>query len=256
MKQYEGIEDTWGCFRVYDVTSANEIYFEVDWYRATGFGGVAKLKDGIATFDIQYGETKLKGYFTISDDAVALNLEESTLMVGSGVYKYNYNTGVYRDSTLAGYGTLDHNLFISYLEKNNKSSDITWEFLGSPGEIFFVTGAEYPGSFDLYKVTAANGAETYYACLPYDYQAEYGVYQIGLNGTLQFVWKPLRRVLFRHAKILLLVGLLANLRDQLLLVFSRLLGRYFADFLVNLSVRFRHLCLPPVQKSTHRSALP
>lgn len=190
MKQYEGIEDTWGCFRVYDITSESEVYFEVDWYRATGFGGVAKLNDGIATFDIQYGETKLKGYFTISDDAVALNLEESTLMVGSGVYKYNYNTGVYRDSTLAGYGTLDHNLFISYLEKNNKSSDITWEFLGSPGEIFFVTGAEYPGFFDLYKVTAANGAETYYACSPYDYQAEYGVYQIGLNGTLQFVWIP------------------------------------------------------------------
>lgn len=189
MKQFEGVEDTWGCFRIYDITSNNEVFFEVDWYRATGFGGVAKLNNGVATFEIQYSDTWLKGSFTISDDDIVLNLDESTLMVGPGVYEYKYDTEVYRETTLSGYGTIDHSFFITYLQESNASSDITWEFLGSPYEIFLVTGSEYPGSFDLYKVIAANGAETYYASIPQDYLSEYGIYEIGLSGELQFVWK-------------------------------------------------------------------
>lgn len=191
MKHFEGVDDTWGDFSIYDITSEQEVYFEVSWYRANGFGGVAKLNDGIATFDIQYDEAKLKGYFTISDDTVVLHLEESTLYaVAPGVEKYKYDAEVYRTYTLAGYGELDHSLFTSFLENKKEAYDITWEYLGMANDIFLVPGADYPGSFDFYKVISSNGSETYYVCSPYDYLPEYGIYQVGSNGTLQFIWRP------------------------------------------------------------------
>lgn len=186
--QYETSEKD-ACFTIYGVSDTDEVYFEADWYRLNGFGGVAKFDGEQAVFSVSVGTEDVVGSFTFDDNSIVLTITDIDLSyIEKGQYTYSPSGNIYKESTYCGMGELNHDAFTNFLSKENKD-DSNWEYCGTVGEIFIIPGEEYADIFDLYFITR-NNAVTYYVVKPSIGHESYEIYKVGNAGELEKVSYP------------------------------------------------------------------
>lgn len=186
--QYETSEKD-ACFTIYGVSNTDEVYFEADWYRLNGFGGVAKFDGEQAVFSVSVGTEDVVGSFTFDDNSIVLTITDIDLSyIEKGQYTYSPSGNIYKERTYCGMGELNHDAFTNFLSKENKD-DSNWEYCGTVGEIFIIPGEEYADIFDLYFITQ-NNAVTYYVVKPSIDLESYEIYKVGNAGELEKVSYP------------------------------------------------------------------
>lgn len=173
------------------ITEDGYVYYDLYWYEAGGFNGIAKIENDVAEIEYDSEYLTARGKLAFSENNIKLELVDVSVdYIVAGDYEFVF----YEAFPKCGSYFYDHDdpedIYLTYYFKE-QNIDYSYEYWCNTYVPFVYNGETNLEGYDLFKVNINGKSEIYLGCHCSEASWEdcfaYDIFHIGVNNELQFL---------------------------------------------------------------------